>query len=267
MTRPIRAALAALCLTAVAGALAACGDDADGGGDDPSPGGDLDGTLTVFAAASLTDAFDEVGAAFEADNPGVTVELNYAGSSALRDQILGGAPADVFAAANTSTMDAVVEGGAAEGEPEVFVTNELAIAVPAGNEAGVEGLDAFGDESLLVGLCAPEVPCGELGREALADAGVTPAPDTEEADVRSLLTKVASGELDAGLVYVTDVRAAGDDVEGIEVPDEDDVVAAYPIAPLSEAPNADAAAAFVEFVLGDEGQDILASYGFGPPAG
>jgi molybdate transport system substrate-binding protein len=244
--------------------MAACGDDDDGSAAGAA-GGDLEGSITVFAAASLTDAFGQVGDAFEDANPGVSVEFGYDGSSSLRDQILSGAPADVFASANTSAMDAVAEGDGLDGDPQTFVTNELEIAVPARNEAGVEGLDDFGDDSLLIGLCAEEVPCGEFGRQALANAGVTPAPDTEEPDVRSLLAKVESGDLDAGIVYVTDVQSAGDRVEGIEIPDEDNVVAEYPIATLAGSSNADVAQAFVDFVLSAQGQEILRSFGFGPP--
>lgn len=261
------AAAAVTVLAALAGPLVACGDDdTDGGTGEPAGGSELEGSLTVFAAASLTDAFDEVGAAFEDAHPGLSVDFSYDGSSSLRDQILAGAPADVFASANVPTMDAVADGDGLEGEPRTFATNELEIAVPAGNEAGVDGLDDFGDDSLLIGLCDEEVPCGEFGREALANAGVTPAPDTNEPDVRSLLDKVASGDLDAGLVYVTDVEVARDAVEGIEIPDEDNVVAEYPIATLAASGNAEAAQAFVDFVLSDAGQDILRSYGFGPPA-
>jgi len=218
----------------------------------------------VFAAASLTDAFDEVGAAFEKDNPDVEVEFNYGPSSGLREQILQGAPADVFASANTSNMDQVVEGGAAK-DPQNFVTNQLQIAVPAGNEAGVTGLADFAQANLLIGLCAEDVPCGEFGREALANAGVTPSIDTNEADVRSLLTKVESGDLDAGIVYITDVKAAGDKVEGIDIPADDNVTATYPIAALTDSKNAEVAQAFVDFVLSDEGQAILADHGFGSP--
>jgi molybdate transport system substrate-binding protein len=161
-------------------------------------------------------------------------------------------------------MDQVVDGGAAA-EPQNFVTNLLEIAVPAGNEAGVSGLGDFANPDLLIGLCAEEVPCGEFGREALANAGVTPSIDTDEPDVRSLLTKVEAGDLDAGIVYVTDVMAAGDAVEGIEIPSDENVVATYPIAALSDAANPDTADAFVEFVLSDEGQEILRSYGFDAP--
>jgi molybdate transport system substrate-binding protein len=253
--------------------FAACGDDddaaaTDDGGSDateaPAEVSTLEGDITVFAAASLTDAFDEVGTAFEEANPDVTVEFNYGPSSGLREQILAGAPADVFAPANTSNMDQVVEGGAAEG-PQDFVTNILQIAVPAGNEAGVTGLDDFANADLLIGLCAEDVPCGEFGREALANAGVTASIDTNEADVRALLTKVEAGELDAGIVYVTDVIAAGDLVEGVDIPADDNVTATYPIAPLTESGNAEVAEAFVEFVLSADGQEILTSFGFGSP--
>lgn len=229
------------------------------GGDDAAPD-----TVRVFAAASLTDAFGELAEAFEDAHPGTEVELNLAGSSALREQILSGAPADVFASANVSNMQVVVDEGLAEA-PEVLVVNELQIVVPAGNPAGVETLEDFADESLLIGLCAVEVPCGDFGRQALDAAGVDPRPDTEEPDVRALLTKVAEGELDAGLVYRTDVLSAGDDVEGIDIPADLNVVAEYPIATLTGSSPADLAAEFVAFALSDDGQAILRSYGFGSP--
>jgi molybdate transport system substrate-binding protein len=234
--------------------VAACGDD-----DDPEHA-----ELVVFAAASLTDALEEVAEAFEDEHPGTSVELNFAASSALREQIIEGAPADVFASANESNMDAVVEAGEAD-DAEVFVRNQLEIAVPDGNEAGVTGLDDFARDELFIGLCAEEVPCGEFGRQALANAGVEPSIDTNEPDVRALLAKVASGDLDAGLVYGTDVRSAGDTVEGIEVPEDHNVIAAYPIAVLTRSDAPDLAGAFVSFVLSAEGQAILASYGFDGP--
>jgi molybdate transport system substrate-binding protein len=269
--------LASLCwLAAGLGLLGAgCGDDGGGSAGGEGSGGavsprtagepGLTGSITVFAAASLTDAFGGIADEFEAANPGVSVESNFGASSALREQILAGAPADVFASANLSNMDQVVEADAAAGDARTFATNRLEIVVPAGNPADVTGLAAFGDDDLLVGLCAAEVPCGDLGREALANAGVTPAVDTEEPDVRSLLTKVEAGELDAGLVYATDVLAAGDAVEGIEIPAADNVVAEYPVATLAEGGAAEVADAFVAYVLSDAGQDILASYGFDSP--
>jgi molybdate transport system substrate-binding protein len=230
-----------------------------------SGGGEVEGEVLVSAAASLTDAFGEIETAFEEDNPDVDVVLNLGPSSGLREQILEGAPADVFASANTSNMDQLVEAGDVEGEPEIFVANLLQIAVPAGNPSGVTGLDDFGRDELLIGLCAEDVPCGEFAREALANAGVTPAIDTNEPDVRALLTKVEAGELDAGITYVTDVISTDGAVEGVDIPEDVNVVARYPIAVLSNAPNSEAAAAFVDFVLSERGQAILLEYGFAAP--
>jgi molybdate transport system substrate-binding protein len=225
----------------------------------------LEGELLVSAAASLMDAFVEVESAFEAANPDVDVVLNLGASPALRAQILEGAPVDVFASANPSSMDQVLEKGEVAGGPQVFVTNMMQIAVPVGNEAGVTGLADFANEDLLIGLCAEDVPCGDSGRQALKSAGVTPAIDTNEPDVRALLTKIEAGELDAGIVYVTDVLSTAGTVEGIEIPEKNNVVVDYPIAALLNAPNPDAAAAFVTFVLSDEGQAILTEFGFVSP--
>ena len=229
-----------------------------------SEGDTIEGELLVSAAASLTDSFAEVASAFEETNSEVDVLLNLGGSSALRVQIMEGAPADVFASANTSNMDIVVEAGEAE-DPQVFVRNLLQIAVPAGNPSGVTGLEDFARDELLIGLCAEGVPCGDFARRALAEAGVTPAIDTNEPDVRALLTKIQVGELDAGITYVTDVTSADGLVEGIDIPEDQNVVANYPIAVLANATNPDAAAAFVEFILSEEGQAILARYGFETP--
>ena len=229
---------------------AGCGDDDDDAepAETTEAASELSGTLLVFAAASLTDAFGEIGDAFTEDNPDVTVEFNFAGSSALATQIQEAAPADVFASANESNMQKVVDTGEVTADPQVFVTNILEIAVPTGNEAGVDGLDDFANPDLLIGLCAEEVPCGQFGREALANAGVTPSIDTNEPDVRSLLTKIEAGELDAGIVYQTDVQSAADTVEGVEIPSDVNVVATYPIAPIDAAPNPDAAQAFIDYV-------------------
>ncbi len=241
--------------------IAACGSSS---GETTTTGSNFEGEVLVSAAASLTDAFAEIETAFEAAVPQVDVVLNFGASSALREQIIEGAPADVFASANTSNMDQVVEAGEAD-NPEIFVTNLLQIAVPAGNEAGVIGLDDFANEDLLIGLCEEEVPCGDFAREALANAGVTPSIDTNEPDVRALLTKIEADELDAGIVYVTDVLSTGGTVEGVDIPTEDNVAASYPIVALTNAPNPVAAAAFVAFVLSDEGLAILQSYGFSAP--
>lgn len=220
--------------------------------------------LLVSAAASLADAFAELAGEFELANPGVMVVLNLAGSATLRHQIIEGAPVDVFASANISNMEQVVEAGEAE-EFQVFVTNRLQIAVPEGNPAGVTGLEDFADDSIWIGLCAQGVPCGDLAREVLARAGVAAAVDSDEPDVRALLTKIELGELDAGITYASDVLSADEAVWGIEIPDEVNVVARYPIATLANAPNPAQAAAFVAFVLSAQGQSILAHHGFGPP--
>jgi molybdate transport system substrate-binding protein len=225
----------------------------------------VDGEVLVSAAASLTEAFTAIEDAFEDANPGIDVLLNLASSSSLREQILEGAPVDVFASANTSNMDRVSEAGAVAGKARVFAKNTLQIAVPAGNPAGVTGLVDFANQELLIGLCAEDVPCGDLGRQALDNAGVTPSIDSNEPDVRALLTKIGAAELDAGIVYVTDVITTEGGVAGVEIPENQNVVAEYSIAILVDAPSAVAAAAFVRFVMSDAGQVIMGEYGFTAP--
>lgn len=244
--------------------LAGCGGAAS---QERSAAGDgaLGGTLTVFAAASLTDVFPVLGGRLEAAHPGLDVQFNFAASSALATQIVQGAPADVFASANEEQMAVVAGAGLADGDPQIFAANELQIAVPAGNPAGVTGLPDLARRELAVAVCAPQVPCGAAAEDLFAAAGVTAAPDTLEEDVRAALTKVELGEVDAALVYATDVVAAGDAVEGIDVPAAGRAVTEYPIAVLAEAPNPQAAAAFVELVRSAEGQRALADAGFGTP--
>jgi molybdate transport system substrate-binding protein len=247
--------------------LTACGGSADDATAAPAPtdAGGPTGTLTVFAAASLTDVFTVLGERLEAGNPGLDVQFNFAGSSALATQVTQGAPADVFASADQPQMAVVTDAGLAEGEPRVFAANVLQIAVPAGNPAGVTGLADLAREELAIAVCAPQVPCGAAAEDVFAAAGVTPAPDTLEEDVRAALTKVELGEVDAALVYTTDVTSAGDAVEGIDVPEAGEAVNDYPIAALTEAPNPEAAAAFVELVRSEEGQQALADAGFRIP--
>lgn len=232
----------------------------------PSPGSGAgpSGDVTVFAAASLSDVFEGVGDAFEAAHPEVTVTLNFGGSSVLAEQLRQGATADVFAPADRSVMRAVEDGGLVTAD-DVFASNSLEIAVPAGNPAGVAGLGDFARPDLTVALCAADVPCGASARTAFASAGVTPLPDTLEQDVTSVLAKVRLGEVDAGVVYRTDVLAAGREVEGVLLPEEANVTNRYPIAPLVGAPNPDAAAAFVAFVLSDAARAIFEEAGFGAP--
>lgn len=251
---------------------ASCGgqDAGDPPSDPPSDAGSttgsaISGEILVSAAASLTDAFEAVASDFEAAHAGVEVLLNLGGSSSLRAQILEGAPADVFASANTSNMERLVEAGEVSGRARVFARNRLRIAVPAGNPARIDGLDDFASDALRLGLCAEQVPCGALARQALARAGVVPSLDTNEPDVRALLTKIELGELDAGITYVTDVASTAGGVEGIDIPDDVNLAAEYPIAVLAGAPNPAAAEAFVRFVLSDAGRAILESHGFTPP--
>ena len=253
MIKPRRRSRSLAVPTVVALAVAACA------------GGSGNEQILVSAAASLTDAFTEMEAAFEAGHHGANVTLNLSGSSALREQLLEGAPVDVFASANTTTMDQVVAAGRVVGAPTVFAHNTLQIAVPAGNPGNVMGLADFADTALLIGLCAQAVPCGDLARHVLDNAGVVPSVDTNEPDVRALLTKIEFGELDAGIVYVTDVAASNGAVVGIAIPDDVNVVADYPIAVLSNAANPVGAAAFVAFVMSADGRAILGRHGFGTP--
>jgi molybdate transport system substrate-binding protein len=224
------------------------------------------GDVTVFAAASLTDAFTDLGAAFETAHPGTTVTFNFAGSQQLATQITtGGAPADVFASADLAQMDVVADADLPAGDPVVFARNRLAMVVEPGNPAGVTTLDDLGRDDVTVVLAAEEVPAGRYAREALDAAGVTVRPVSLETDVRAVLTKVSLGEADAGIVYTSDVAAANDRVEGVAIPDEDNVIAAYHIAALRDAPNTPAAGAFVALVRSSEGRHMLDAYGFDAP--
>lgn len=246
---------------AIAAMTIGCGGAGANDRDDADPSGEL----LVFAAASLTNAFGDIALAFEDEMPDVDVQLNLAGSATLREQILEGAPASVFASADAARMDEVLEAELIAGSPVVFAANSLTIAVPTGNPAGVVAIDDFADGSLLVGACAVGVPCGDLSAEIFVAADVDPSIDTYEPDVRSLLAKIADGELDTGLVYVTDIDARADAVDEIALPLEIDAVTEYPIAMLLDAPNPAAAAAFVEFVVSDEGRQILLDHGFEVP--
>jgi len=229
-----------------------------------SCGGHDEGEVVlVMAASSLTDAFSEIEMAFEAAHPEIDVQLNLAGSASLREQILQGAPADVFASANRATMRDILDAGEATTSVS-FATNTLQIAVPLDNPGGVTGIADLADEDLLVGLCGEQVPCGQLARQALEQAGVVASIDTNEGDVRALVTKLEAGELDVGIVYATDVLSSNE-ITGIALPAASDVSVAYPIAQLTNAANGDGARQFVEFVLSAEGQAILASTGFASP--
>jgi molybdate transport system substrate-binding protein len=228
----------------------------------PACGGSTgpESTVTVFAASSLTAPFTEIEAAFEAEHPDIDVVFSFAASSALATQITEGAPADVFASADTVTMDRVAD--RLVGESIVFATNRLQIVTEPGNPLGIATLADLADPSILFVTCAPEVPIGAYTAEALAKAGVTVSPVSFEENVKGIVTKVATGEADAGVVYTTDVIAAGSSVTGVDVPDEFDVSASYPIGRVSAD---ESARTFVEFVTSSTVREILEDFGFGAP--
>ncbi|MEA1902964.1 MAG: molybdate ABC transporter substrate-binding protein [Actinomycetota bacterium] len=220
--------------------------------------------VRVSAASSLTVPFAEIESLFEEMHPDYDLVLNLGASSLLREQILAGAPADAFASANESIMDEVAADGLVVGEVLVFTLNTLEIAVPRGNPGAVTGLEDFARDDLLLGICAAGVPCGDLARASLGLAGVTLAPHSDESNARSLLTKTAAGELDAGIVYVSDVQGNAD-VEGVAIPAGLNQETRYPVAALSGGSSPEGAAAFIEFLLSEEGQAILLSHGFQRP--
>jgi molybdate transport system substrate-binding protein len=225
----------------------------------------LTGTLTVFAASSLTGVFGKLGDQLKAANPGLDIRFNFAGSSSLATQITQGAPADVFAAASPATMATVTDAKLAAGTPVVFTENVLEIAVPKGNPGHVTGLADFAKPQLTLAICAPAVPCGAAAAKVFAAAKIAAKPDSLEEDVKAALTKVSLGEVDAALVYTTDVLAAGDKVQGLPFPEAEKALNNYPICVLSAAPNKAAAQAFVDLVRSATGQAALKSAGFRTP--
>jgi len=224
----------------------------------------LSGTVTVFAAASLQQAFTTLGQQFEAAHPGTKVVLNFGPSSALATQVTAGAPADVYASASTRNMDQVVNAAAAT-SPTDFASNTMEIAVPANNPAGVIGLSDLVKPAVKVALCQAAVPCGATAAKVFTNAKIAVTPVTQEIDVKAVLTKVTLGEVDAGVVYVTDVRAAGGKVKGIQIPANVNASTAYPIATLTKAPNKVTAVAFTEYVLSEDGARVLSADGFAKP--
>jgi molybdate transport system substrate-binding protein len=223
------------------------------------------GTVVVFAATSLTDAFGKIGAQFEQANPGVTVEFNYNGSSSLATQINQGAPADVFASASSKNMTTVTEQNMTATTPKDFARNSGEIMVEAGNPSHITSVADLANSSLKVVTCAPEVPCGALATTIFKNAGVTVKPVSQEQNVGGVVTKVSLGEADAGIVYVTDVKANGSKTAGVPIPANQNSITDYPIAEIKGAPNATAAAAFISYVLGPNGQQVLKSFGFLAP--
>jgi molybdate transport system substrate-binding protein len=238
----------------------------------PAEGGDL----TVFAAASLTDAFEAIESELEAANPDLSITYNFGGSQALVTQLKEGAEADVFASANVAQMDVAIEAGLVTGAPLPFTQNRLAIVTPAGNPAAIESAADLGKEGILLVLAQPEVPAGRYARESVCLMATDTATYgagfvervagnvvSEEEDVRDVLAKVALGEADAGIVYVSDAVAAGDQVYVADIPDDLNVIATYPVAILAGG-NEALGSAFVSYLLSDEGQAMLERYGFQP---
>jgi molybdate transport system substrate-binding protein len=266
-TRGIRAALAAFTALAV-GSLVGCGGGGDTTGGSPSAAAGsagVIGNVSVFAAASLTESFTQIGKDFEAANPGSKVTFNFAGSSALATQINQGAPADVFASAAPKNMQTVTDAGNGDGTPTTFVKNQLVIAVPKGNPKGIKAVADLAKPGLKVALCAEQVPCGAAATKALAAANVKVTPVTLEQDVKAALSKVKLGEVDAALVYRTDAKAAASDVDGIEFPESASAINDYPITVLKKASDKAGAQAFVAYVLSDMGKTVLTQAGFQAP--
>lgn len=266
----------------------ACGDDGDREGSPPAPAvtttataaatrttpTPLDGTVTVFAASSLTESFKAIATAFTTAHPDVTVAFNNASSSALATQIEEGAPADVFASADMPQMQRLIDGAFVDGEPVVFARNLPVIVIPAANQAGVAGPRDLAKSGVKLVLAAEDVPIGNYSRQIIDKLAADPAYGgafkeaalanivSNEANVRAVLTKVELGEGDAGIVYKTDAVVSGDKVEVLDIPEAANVVATYAISVVTETDNRDAAEAFVAFVNGDEGQAILTDAGF-----
>ncbi|MET9386894.1 molybdate ABC transporter substrate-binding protein [Streptomyces sp. NPDC002928] len=225
----------------------------------------LSGTVTVFAAASLKESFTTLKKDFEKEHPGTKVTFNFGGSDTLAASITSGAPADVFAAASTKTMAIVTDKKDAATTPVTFVRNQLEIATLPGNPDKIASLKDLTKSSLKVVLCDKTVPCGAAAQKALDASSLKLTPVSYEQDVKSALTKVELKEADAAVVYKTDVHAAGDKVQGVEFPESADAINDYPIALLKDAPNAEAAKAFIALVQSAEGQKVLTEAGFLKP--
>ncbi|GAA3798514.1 molybdate ABC transporter substrate-binding protein [Streptomyces chiangmaiensis] len=250
-------------------ALSACSSSSDSSSspkpDSSSPSQALSGTVTVFAAASLKESFTTLGQEFEKRHPGTKVSFNFGGSDTLAASITGGAPADVFAAASPKTMAIVTDKNGAAGTPTTFVRNQLEIATLPGNPDTVASLKDLTKSGLKVVLCDRTVPCGAAAQKALEASNLKLTPVSYEQDVKSALTKVELKEADAAVVYKTDVKAAGGKVEGVEFPESAEAVNDYPIVLLKNAPNTEAAKAFIALVGSAEGRKVLTDAGFLQP--
>ncbi|WP_163801150.1 molybdate ABC transporter substrate-binding protein [Mycolicibacterium sediminis] len=261
-----RTARIALAVIGAAALVAGCsGSGSDSASSSTTSSSDVTGDLTVFAAASLKSTFTTLGEQFESAHPGTTVTFNFAGSSDLVTQLTQGAPADVFASADEKNMTKAVDAGLLPGDPVNFATNTLTIVTPPGNPKGVASFADLAKPGVSVVVCAPQVPCGSATKKVEDATGVTLTPVSEESAVTDVLGKITSGQADAGLVYVTDAKGAGDEVTAVEFPESSDAVNTYPITVLTSAQNAAAAGAFVDLVTGADGQRVLADAGFSGP--
>jgi molybdate transport system substrate-binding protein len=238
-----------------------CGDDSESA-TTPATVPAVSGEVVVFAASSLTEAFTEMGKAFKAENAHANVTYNFGGSGDLVTQIMQGAPADIFVSADDSNMTKLTDAGENVGEPVTIAKNTMEIIVEKGNPKAITGVADLAKSDLIVVLCADTVPCGNGAATILRTAAVTVAPKSLEDQVKGVVTKVSAGEADAGIVFVTDVKAAGDGADGVEIPADINVINNYPMVVTKQAPNPEAARAFIDFVAGDAGQAILAKYGF-----
>jgi molybdate transport system substrate-binding protein len=246
-------------LVVVAGAfLTACG------GTTTPPATSLSGTASVFAAASLTDSFKALGTAFQTAHSGTTIQFNFAGTPTLVTQIEQGASADVFASADTTNMDKLKADGFTSGGSQVFAHNKLEIVVAASNPKGITSLADLAKPGVIYITEAATVPAGKYALQILASASVTLKPKSLETDVKSVVSKIELGEADAGIVYVTDVKAAGSKVTGVPIPDSVNVIATYPIVAVKGTKNSALANAFIAYVLSADGQATLQSFGFLP---
>jgi molybdate transport system substrate-binding protein len=224
-----------------------------------------DQTIMVFAAASLKKTFTDIGEQFKTENPGASVEFSFAGSSDLVTQLTQGAQADVFASADTKNMDKAAQTGLLAGDPVNFASNTLTIAVAPGNPKKVASFKDLTQQGLNVVVCAPQVPCGSATQKVEQATGVTLNPVSEESSVSDVLNKVTTGQADAGLVYVTDAKGAGDKVAAVPFPEAAGAVNTYPIATLKESKNPELARKFVDLVAAESGQKVLEAAGFGKP--
>ncbi|HVQ87743.1 MAG TPA: molybdate ABC transporter substrate-binding protein [Actinomycetes bacterium] len=260
MTRARRSLKYIVPVLAVVTLASACQSSDDSSSPDSATTADQ--TLTVLAASSLTGSFTDLASQFEDAHPGSSVALSFGSSSTLATQVIDGAPADVLATASPGSMQPVVDEGLTEGRPQLLAENSVAIAMPPDNPAGLKQLDDLANADVKVAVCVETAPCGSVANDLFDLAKIDVTPVTQEVDVKSVLAKVTTGEVDAGVVYVTDVQAAGDQVAELPVPKQYTVTTDYLVASLKDAAEPDLASEFTDFVLSPQGQQVLADAGF-----